>query len=124
MKYEVILRNGNYALLDMGYQFVVVSGFDSSLPEGQQWDNGTYYSHWNQGVEDKQKALFEALELFRMRTEFNFIPRCRIEELATRFKDGLIDADKDLAMEFFDSECEMTDEEKEWFGIETESEGE
>lgn len=51
----------------------------------------------------------------------NYIPRTRPEELATLFKDGLIEDDKESAMEYFNEVCEMTDEEKEWFGIEEDS---
>ena len=54
-----------------------------------------------------------------MRTETDYIPRCRLEELATQFKDGLID-DEEQALIYFDEICEMTDEEKEFFGIESE----
>ena len=124
MGYTVLLRNGKYALLDMGNQYAVVSGYDPNQPVGQQWDHGTYYSHWNQGAEDKQKVLSVAIEKFRIKTEPDYIPRCRLEELATKLKDGLLEADEDFAMEFFDEECEMTDEEKAWFGIEMESEDE
>ena len=124
MIYNIILRNGRYALLDMGYQYAVVSGYDPSQPENQQWDHGTYLTHWNQGVEDKQIALFHAIEQFRLKTEPDYISRYRLEELATKFKDGLLDADEDFAMEYFDEVCEMTESEKEFFGIETESEDE
>lgn len=75
-------------------------------------------------MEDKQKALSAAIEKFRIKTEPDYIPRCRLEELVTRLKDGLIEADKVFAMEFFDEECEMTDKEKEEFEIGTESEDE
>ena len=122
MKYNIILRNGRYALLDMGHKYAVVSGYDPNQPENQQWDHGTYLTHWNQSVEDKQIALFHAIEQFRLKTENNYISRYRLEELATKFKDGLIDDDEESAMEYFDEVCEMTDEEKEWFGIGTENE--
>ena len=46
-----------------------------------------------------------------------YIPRCRLEELATLFKDGLISGDRESAMEYFDEVCEMTEEEKEFFEI-------
>ena len=124
MGYTILLRNGKYALLDMGNQYAVVTGYDPRQPVGQQWNYGTYLTHWNQSAEDKQIALFHAIEQFRLKTEPNYISRFRLEELATKLKDGLLEADEDFAMEFFDEECEMTDEEKAWFGIETESEDE
>lgn len=58
---------------------------------------------------------------FRNRTESDYIPRCRLEELATLFKDGLISDDRDSALEYFDECCEMTEEEKSFFGIEEDS---
>lgn len=119
MKYNIILRNGRYALLEMETQYVVACGFDETQPENQQWENGLYYSHWNESATEKQRMLSAALEVFRIRTEKDYIHRNRLEELATKFKDGLLEADKDFAMEYFDSECEMEDYEKEFFGIES-----
>ena len=54
----------------------------------------------------------------------NYIPRTRLEELATLFKDGHIEDDKAQALIYFDEVCEMTDSEKEFFWIETEGEEE
>ena len=51
----------------------------------------------------------------------DYIPRCRLEELATLFKDGLISDDRDSAFEYFDECCEMSEEEKSFFGIEEDS---
>lgn len=48
------------------------------------------------------------------------IPRCRLEELATQFKDGLLADDRVSAMEFFNEECKMSSQEKEYFGVESE----
>lgn len=124
MKYNIILRNGNYALLDAETQYIVACDFDETQKEGEQWGHGTYFTHWNQDANEKQQALANALEYFRLRTETNYIHRHRLEELATRFKDGLIESDEDYAMECFDGECELTEEEKEWLGIESESEDE
>ena len=125
MKYNIILRNGRYALLEMETQYVVACGFDETQSEGSQWSQGYYYTHWNTSeTVVKQRMLSAALEYYRTLTETNYIPRCRLEELATQFKDGLIEDDEESAMEYFDEVCEMSDEEKEFFGIETESEDE
>ena len=122
MKYSIILRNGRYALLEMETQYVVACGFDETLPENQQWTQGYYYTHWNTSeAVVKQRMLSAALEYYRTLTETDYIPRCRLEELATQFKDGLIEDNEESAMEYFDEVCEMTDSEKEFFGIETES---
>ena len=122
MKYNIILRNGRYALLEMETQYVVACGFDETQSEGSQWTQGYYYTHWNTSEIVKQRMLSAALEYYRTITETDYIPRCRLEELATQFKDGLIEDDEEQALIYFDEVCEMTESEKEFFGIETESE--
>ena len=57
------------------------------------------------------------MELFRVKTEEDYLSRARLEELAGMFKDGLIEDDYDSAMEYFSENCEMTEEEKIYFGI-------
>ena len=122
MKYNIILRNGRYALLEMETQYVVACGFDETQLEGSQWSQGYYYTHWNTSEIVKQRMLSAALEYYRTLTETDYIQRCRLEELATQFKDGLIEDDEESAMEYFDEVCEMTKTEKKFFGIETKSE--
>ena len=124
MKYNIILRNGRYALLEMETQYVVACGFDETQLEGSQWSQGYYYTHWNTSGIVKQRMLSAALEYYRALTQTDYIPRCRLEELATQFKDGLIEDDEGQALIYFDEVCEMTESEKEFFGIETESEDE
>ena len=121
MKYNIILRNGRYALLEMETQYVVACGFDETQSEGSQWTQGYYYTHWNTSEIVKQRMLSAALEYYRALTETDYIPRYRLEELATQFKDGLIEDDEKSAMEYFDEVCEMTESEKEFFGIEIKS---
>ena len=125
MKYEVILEKGEYALILRGSrmeEYAVVNGLNK---ERGDWGwTCCYYNFSEFAPIDKAEALFLALDYFRMRTETDYIPRCRLEELATKFKDGLIEDDKESAMEYFDEVCEMTESEKEFFGIETESEDE
>ena len=124
MRYTILLRNGRYALLEMETQYVIACGFDETSGIGSQWSQGYYYTHWNTSETVKQRMLSAALEYYRSLTENDYIPRCRLEELATQFKDGLIEDDEESAMEYFDEVCEMTESEKEFFGIETESEEE
>ena len=121
MKYNIILRNGRYALLEMETQYVVACGFDET---NQQWAQGYYYTHWNTSEIVKQRMLSAALEYYRTLTENDYIPRCRLEELATQFKDGLIEDDEEFALIYFDEVCEMSETEKKFFGIETKSEEE
>lgn len=121
MKWIEILRKDNYALLqsENDTQYCVASGYDPTQPEDEQWAYGNYFTYWN----DKLKAgcLQNALDCFRNRTESDYIPRYRLEELATQFKDGLIEDDRYSAIEYFDGCCEMTEEEKSFFGIKEDS---
>lgn len=120
MKWIEILRKDNYALLqsESDTQYAVVKGYDPTQPEDQQWEHGTYFLYLND-ANKKVESLSNALELFRYRTENNYISRQRLEDLATKFKDGLFGADleEEEYEEFFNEECEMEDFEKEFFGI-------
>ena len=120
MKYNIILRNGRYVLLEMETQYVVACGFDETQSEGSQWTQGYYYTHWNTSEIVKQRMLSAAFEYYRALTETDYITRCRLEELATQFKDGLIEDDEEQALIYFDEVCEMSESEKEFFGIENE----
>ena len=125
MKYEVILEKGEYALILRGSrmeEYAVVNGLNKETGEWR-W-TCVYYNFGDYSPIDKTQALFLALDYFRMRTETDYIPRHRLEELVTQFKDGLIEDDEVSAMEYFDKVCEMSESEKKFFGIETESEEE
>ena len=119
MKWIEILRKNDCVLLqsESNTQYCVASGYDPLQPEDQQWASGTYFCYLGDKG-NQSNYLQSALELFKCKTENNYIPRARLEELATLFKDGLISDDRDSALEYFDECCEMTEEEKEWFGIE------
>ena len=58
---NIILRKGRYALIDRGHEYVVACGFDETKPENQQWEQGMYYTHWNESeikkMEDEIKYL-------------------------------------------------------------------
>ena len=82
------------------YEYVVVSGYNA---EDGTWDNGSYYS---------ANSLEYAISDVK-----NNISYERISELATKFKDGFMECDSDSAMEFFEDECDMTEDEMEYFGI-------
>lgn len=122
MLWNELLRKGNVSLLQAqsDTQYCVCRNYNPDAKEDQQYDGGTYFCYWGD-KERKAYFLSAALENFRVKTEEDYISRARLEELATKFKDGLIEDDRESAMEYFDYECEMTEEEKEWLGI-TESE--
>jgi hypothetical protein len=118
MKWVEILRKDKLALLqsENNSQYAVASGYNPDGKEDEQWSHASYFMYYGN---EQAKALYlqAALDMFRARSEENYIPRYRLEELATKFKDGLLEDDKEEAMIFFDEECELTDSEKEWFGI-------
>lgn len=118
MKYEVIFESGKYALVLRGEcmnEYAVVYGLNK-----ERGDWGHTCSYYNFGVYSRMsrvEALSRACDLFRAKTEENYVSYSRLEELATKFKDGLLEDDEEAALEYFDDVCEMTDEEKSWFGI-------
>lgn len=118
MKWIEILKKGNTVLLqnELDTQYVVASGYNPDAKEDEQYSGGKCFSyHSNNKM--KAEKLSAALEYFRYKTEEKYISRCRLEELATLFKDALIENDEDYASEYFDEECEMSDDEKCRFGI-------
>nr|DAN90664.1 MAG TPA: hypothetical protein [Bacteriophage sp.] len=117
---SVTNANGKkFALIETSDNYVVACGYDSSRRWGQQWEHGIYFMFLND--KEKLSCLSKAVEKLREKVSKNYIPRCRLEELATQFKDGLIEDDRESAMEYFDEYCEMSEEEKSFFGIEEDS---
>lgn len=119
MRYEVILEKGNYALIVRGkdlQEYAIVNGLNK---EKDCWDwTCTYYNFGIYSRIDQTEALFLALDYFRSKTETDYISYDRAMELATLFKDGLIEDDKETAMEYFENQCDMDEREMKFFGIE------
>lgn len=123
MKYELIeLRkadttDGNVALIKRGTkypEYAVVRNLDANkdMENDDCWDWTVDY--WEATV----NGLYLAIDCIKRLTEPGYIGRDRLEELATKFKDGLIDDDEEQAQIYFYEECEMTDKELEFFGVE------
>lgn len=118
MKYQVLMGKGNYTLVlrnESLNEYAVMYGYDKESDSFA----GTcgYFSFDNYSSFTQTEALSRAVELFRVKTEEDYLSRARLEELAGMFKDGLIEDDYDSAMEYFSENCEMTEEEKIYFGI-------
>ncbi len=118
MKYEVLFEKGKYALILRGEsmsEYAVVADLDNT---NREWNHTLGYcgfgSKWGHSQVD---ALCTCLEVFRYYTEPDYISRNRIIELATRFKDTLVTADPEAAVECFDEDCDLSEEEKDFFGI-------
>ena len=89
MKWTELLRKDDYALLqsESDTQYAVVSGYDPTQPEGQQWSSGTYFEYWND-AKRKADCLQSALNYLRSRTEekvygekYEYTPREMAEKL-------------------------------------------
>lgn len=118
MKYEVLFEKGRYALILRGTsmsEYAVVEGLNKAK---EVWSSTiAYYGFGNFWPNTQIEALAACLEVFRYYTEPDYISRDRLIELATRFKDNLVDADPEAAIECFDEDCDLSEEEKEFFGI-------
>jgi hypothetical protein len=103
--------NGNYSLVvllrDDGSvkEFVVCKNFNANAKEYEWWDYGHYFP-----------TIESAMSYWNMRV-LELPSYDRLSELATLFKDGLMEDDKEAAMEYFEDTCEMTESEMEYFGI-------
>lgn len=115
--YEIIAQKKEYALIKMESteEYKIVSDICA--------DGSRAYTvcSWMYGKYGREEYLVmqDALDAFRARTENTYIPRSRLEELATKFKDGMFscDLDEEEYDEFFDDECDMTDDELDFFGM-------
>ena len=116
MKWNEIIKRNNVALLqnETDTSFVVAIGYDPEAAEDNQWNHGHYYTYTGT---DKVEKLSNALEIFRIITDEKYIPRCRMEELLTLFKDGLVEDDPESANEYFEEICELSPAEMKWLGL-------
>ena len=116
-KCNLLLRKNNYALVELDNEYAVVYSYDETQRVLQRWARAVCYFTRNKNKVKQIDCLSKAIECFLCKTSPNYIPRTRLEELATLFKDGLIEDDSESAMEYFDVVCKMEDEEKEFFGL-------
>ena len=91
--YEIIAQKKEYALIKMESteEYKIVSDICA--------DGSWAYTvcSWMYGKYGREEYLVlqDALDAFRARTENTYIPRSRLEELATKFKDGMFSCDLD-----------------------------
>lgn len=81
MKWTELLRKDNYALLqsESDTQYAVVSGYDPTQPEDQQWSYGTYFCYWKDESE-KASCLSSALDAFKAKSYADYIPNVKRTE--------------------------------------------
>lgn len=95
--------------------------------ETKTWASGNYCF----SLEEALVCCLRKMDSFYLKSRYqtecereNEMSYDRLTELATLFKDGLIEDDRETAMEYFEETCEMTEQEMEFFGIENEEEEE
>lgn len=127
MKYELIelkwiTERGNIALIKRGekhQEYAVVRNLDveESFESDSQWDNTIEY--YSADIEGLQKAV----DCFRRKSEYEYISRARLEEIATKFKDtcfeigGIEEIGDGTVGESLILSCDLEDYEIEFFGI-------
>lgn len=115
--YVIIAQKKEYALIKMENteEYKIVS----DICADGSWAYTVCSWMYGEFGREEYLVLQDALDVFRARTENTYIPRSRLEELATKFKDGIFscDLDEEEYDEFFDDECDMTDEELEFFDM-------
>lgn len=123
MKYELIelkwiTERGNIALIKRGEkhkEYAVVMNLDVEKPfeSNDQWDWTVEY--YSADIEGLQKAV----DCFRRKSEYKYISRARLEELATNFKDFIMDyiEDEEATTEELIAAYDIEDYEASFFGL-------
>ena len=95
MKWIEILRKDDYALLqsESDTQYAVVSGYDPTQPENNQWAHGNYFCYWDD-KEQKVKCLQDALDYFRNKTE---VCEHEYEHTPTQMAEKLLEFNRDFS---------------------------
>lgn len=116
--YEIIAQKKEYALIKMESteEYKIVSDICA--------DGSWAYTvcSWVYGKYGREEYLVmqDAIDSFRARTENTYIPRSRLEELATQWKDKIIQdcwMTEEEQNEYFIGEQDMDDAELEFFGL-------
>lgn len=118
MVFQTILESGNYALILRGLrleEYAVVNGLNKNETDWA-WTCG-YWNFSEHSQTTEAEALLLAVDFFRLKTEENYIPRRRLDELATKSMHKLREYDDELAEEFFKEDCDLEDYERKWFGL-------
>ena len=119
--YEIIAQKKEYALIKMESteeykEYKIVSDICA--------DGSWAYTvcSWMYGKYGREEYLVmqDAIDSFRARTENTYIPRSRLEELSTQWKDKIIQdcwMTEEEQNEYFIGEQDMDDAELEFFGL-------
>lgn len=115
MKLTELQKYGEYSVIvrqdDAGHPLVIdpfVVAYRANKRDGEivDWVLGHYFSD-----------LFNAVDFARARGKQIPVQYYRLEEIAGKAIDGLIQDDEETAYEYFASEIEMDSDEAEYFGL-------
>lgn len=118
MKFIELQKYGDYSVIsrqdDNGNQLVIepfVVAYKPNIKDGEvvDWAMGYYFDD-----------LFNATDFARARGKQIPVQYYRLEEIAGKAIDGLIQDDEDSAYEYFANEIEMDSDEAEYFGLDAE----
>lgn len=123
LSYEVLLRKGNCVLVDNknANEYIVGVGYNPEAPVGQQWRQGHYFSYWPDS-ELRAVILMSAIDYLLSRTTGSYLSKARLEEIATSALHELKETDEDSFTDFCEGDLDLTEEEREWFGLDKEDE--
>ena len=110
-KQTIIMQKGDYTLLATYYR--ATGEFHEYVAAWLYKPNGS----WGQG--HYCDSLESAINCFRKKTDPNYIPRERLEELATKALHGLVDEN---VYDIYESDLALESNEIEYFGIEIKKE--
>lgn len=116
--YTVLFEKHNYALIERGDKYPEYAVVNGLKPESERKYEGSDWDYTCEYIEHTPQGLSAMLDFFRLKTEENYVERSRLKELATLFKDKLIQDNKSSIMEYFKDVCEMDKNEMEFLGIE------
>ena len=118
MKFIELQKYGDYSVIvrqdDKGNPMVIepfVVAYKPNIKDGEvaDWAMGHYFDD-----------LFNATDFARVRGKQIPLQYYRLEEIAGKAIDGLVQDDEDSAYEYFANEIEMDSDEAEYFGLDAE----
>ena len=122
MEREILLVVGRYALVINRNKYltdyIVASGYNT---DSQDWGSGTYFSASTNSQMENAECLMKATEYFYSKVNKAYISRARLEEIATRFKDALMEFEDDESTLVenlnYEYDLALENEELEFFGL-------
>lgn len=115
MKFIELQKYGDYSVIsrqdDNGNQLVIepfVVAYKPNVKDGEviDWASGHYFGD-----------LFDAVNYARTKTELYRPNYYRLDEIASKAIDGLIQDDEETAYEYFAREIEIDSDEADYFGL-------